>query len=402
MGAAVAALAVIRPEISGTGQDFVESVLRDEAGLAWWVLIVLAVLKAGATAATLGGKGAGGIFMPSLFIGATAGAGFASVLASVWTISAIDPGAYALVGMAATFAAVARAPLTSILIVFETTGDYGLVLPLMITTAIATLLAGLVRPLSAYTAPLHRMGIHLRENPVTDLLDTVRVGDVITPSSPWVAPETSLGEVQGMLQRHRVHGLPVVDRGRLVGLIAESDITRAGGPSDQVSAGEAMTPNPVTATRDTPVSEALERMGALGVGRLPVVAADDPGRLVGMFRREDAVLAYHRALGTTARASGLPDRLRARTGPGASFFEFEIPPGSPADGRKISEIPWPEGCVVVSVQRGTRLLVPSGPTEVRSGDAVTAFGGEEARRRLVERLEARPPVREDDPDGDRA
>jgi Trk K+ transport system NAD-binding subunit len=196
--------------------------------------------------------------------------------------------------------------------------------------------------------------------------------------------------------------LPVVDGGRLVGLIAESDITRAGGPSDQVSAGDAMTPNPVTATRDTPVSEALERMGALGVGRLPIVAIDDPERLVGVFRREDAVAAYHRALGTSARATGLPDRLRVRTRPGASFFEFEIPPGSPAHGRKISEVPWPEGCVVVSVQRGTDLLVPSGRTELRSGDALTAFGGEEAHRRLVERLEVRPSAGEDDPDDGRS
>jgi CIC family chloride channel protein len=75
--------------------------------------------------------------------------------------------------MAAAFAAVARAPLTSILIVFEITGDYGLVLPLMIATAIATILAGRVRPESAYEAPLARMGIHPTRGEVTDLLDTV-------------------------------------------------------------------------------------------------------------------------------------------------------------------------------------------------------------------------------------
>ena len=82
--------------------------------------------------------------MPSLFMGATAGSGFARLVAPAWGFSAVSPGAFGLVGMAAAFAAVARAPLTSILIVFEITGDYGLVLPLMVATAISTFLAGWV------------------------------------------------------------------------------------------------------------------------------------------------------------------------------------------------------------------------------------------------------------------
>jgi len=389
LGLGVGLVGVVRPEVLGTGQQFVGEVLRNDIGMGWWLLGIVGITKALATAATLGGKGAGGIFMPSLFIGATAGSGFARLVAPLWGWSSLQPGAFGLVGMAATFSAVARAPLTSILIVFEITGDYGLVLPLMIATAIGTVLARRVRPESAYEAPLNRMGIHPVHGQVSDLLDTVTVGDVIRTETVSIDPDVSLGVAQGVLQRNRLHGVPVVSDDRLVGLLAESDILRAGGPSDQVSAADAMTPNPVTVVPSTPVSEALERMATLGIGRLPVVEMDEPSRLLGMFRREDVVSAYHRALGLTGRDNAQPERLRARTGANARFFELEISEGSIADGRPLSEVAWPEGCLIVSINRGAMQLVPSGPTVLQAGDAITAFGGEEARVRLLERLSTR-------------
>jgi CIC family chloride channel protein len=387
LGGSVAVLGLIRPEVLGTGQEFVGSVLRNEAGLAWWTLGLLAIFKAIATSATLGGKGAGGIFMPSLFIGATTGSGLAALLSNAWGWSDIQPGAFALVGMAATFSAVARAPLTSVLIVFEITGDYGLVLPLMIATAISTILAARAHPESAYTGPLTRMGIHPVHAGVTDLLDTVNVGEIVTDRFPIsVDAETTLGDVEGVLMRQHLRGVPVVSAGQLVGIVAQSDIARAGGPSDQMTAADAMTPNPATVKLDTRVSDALERMAALGVGRLPVVDSDDPQRLIGIFRREDVIAAYHQALSTTARASAVPGRVGTRTRADAVFADLTIPAGSVADGRAVSEIPWPESCLLVSVYRGTEQLVPSGGTILHSGDAITVLGGREANRRLLERL----------------
>ena len=396
LASVVATIGMFRPEILGAGQDFVGEVLRGAIDYAWWTLALLALLKAVATAATLGGKGSGGIFMPSLFIGATTGFGFALLVDPIWNISTINPGAFALVGMAATFSAVARAPLTSILIVFEITGDYGLVLPLMVAAAISTILAGRVRPESAYTAPLARMGIHPVSGGVTDLLDTVLVENVVRRTLVSVAPTDTLGEVQATMQHNRLQGVPVAVDGTLLGIVAASDVMRAGGPSDQVTAADIMTPNPATVTLRTPVSEALERMAALGVGRLPVVDESDATRLIAMFRREDVVTAYHQALGATARARTHIDQLRARTDSNARFFELAIAAGSLADGRPISEIPWPEGCVIVSVHRGSRLLVPNGSTVIRAGDAIPAFGSDEALHRLVERLAPPDPTLPDD------
>jgi len=388
-GLAVASIGYWLPEVLGTGQPFVQTVLGEEVQKTWWIFALLALAKLVATSLTLGGKGAGGIFMPSLFIGATAGAAFAQLFTHVWTHSDIQMGAFALVGMAAVFAGVARAPLTSILIVFEVTGDYGLVMPLMVAVAISTFLTERMHPESAYTSPLIRMGIHNVQMSHVDLLDTVRVRDLGLVAPVTVPPSATLGEVRGILQRERLHGVPVVEADRLVGLVTETDILRAGGPSDQVTAGDAMTRNPATVTGEYPVSETLERMAALGVGRLPVVAEDDPHQLVAMFRREDAINAYHLALGAAARLDRLPERTKTRRNASTEFFEFEIGADSPAAGRTVREVPWPEGCIVVSINRGNDLVVASGDQVLMPGDALTVFGDETARRRLAERLRGR-------------
>ena len=383
----VATVGFAAPEVLGTGQAFIEGLLQGELTLVWWALIILAVAKSVATAATFGAGGSGGIFMPSLFIGASVGAGFASLIAPYWTISPISSGAFALVGMAAGFAAVARAPLTAILIVFETTGDYGLVLPLIIVTAIATILGNRIHPESAYTMQLSKMGIQVSHRGEIDLLDTVKVGDVTSGDVLRVRPDVTLGEVQGLLDRHRLHGLPVVEgQDRLVGVIATTDIVRAGGPSDQVLVGSVMTPRPATVTPETLVSEAIERMAVLGVGRLPVVSEHAPDLLIGIFRREDAVNAYHQALADTTRERVSGDRFRERTSSDAEFFRVEVPANSVADGRPIKEVPWPEGCLLVSVHRGPEVFVAKGEIVLQKGDVITAFAVEAGRRRLEERL----------------
>jgi len=391
MGFVVAGIGTVAPHVLGTGQEFISAVLNQEVSSAWWVFALLAIAKLLATSSTLGGKGAGGIFMPSLFIGAVAGSAFALVVDPIWGGMPLNPGAFALVGMAAVFAGVSRASFTSILIVFEITGDYGLVLPLMLAVAIATILTGRLHRQSAYTAPLARMGIHTVPTDQVDILTRVTIGDLDLPEPVTVAPTDTLTKVEGVLRRNRANGVAVVDdEHRLVGIVCDSDITRLGGASDQYVAADAMTPNLVTVSADVPVSDALERMAVLGVGRLPVVDRRHPDRIVALFRREDAIAAYHLALGTAARANDQPQRFGTPTTSSTRYLEFQIPPRSPADHRKIRELPWPEGCIVVSVHRGNELLVASGDLELRSGDALTVLGDEAARRRMVERLSAPP------------
>lgn len=394
LGLFVGGVGYFEPTVMGTGQGELGRLLNltsltDEL---WWILAGMALLKMVVSAATLGAKASGGAFMPSLFIGASLGAGFIVAVAPIWDVSVLQPGAFAVVGMAATFAAIARAPLTSILIVFEITGDYGLVLPLMLATGIAVLITEIIHKESAYTMPLTKRGIQLASTGEVDVMDTVTVGDAMSPIPAEVTLDMTTAEIQGMLDRFRHHGLPVVDaRSQLVGIITVTDIVRAGGASDQVTAAEAMTPHPVTVTPETTASVALERMAALGIGRIPVVAVDDPSRLLGIFRREDVVAAYHLALSRTAGAELRRESLRQRTDPGATFFDVAIPVGSIADGRMVREIPWPAGVTVVAVRRDKEVQVPNGETRLQAGDVITAFGGHGGQDRLMQRMAASIP-----------
>jgi CIC family chloride channel protein len=390
LGIPVAAIVTIEPRILGTGQGFIQELVGSGAlDVAWWVLFILVGLKILATAGTLGSHASGGHFMPALFMGSALGTGFAALMTPIWGFSVLDTAAFAVVGMAAMFAAVARAPLTSILIVFELTGDYGLVLPLMLATSLATVIADRIHKESVYTIPLVRRGIRLLRTSDVDLLDMVAVGAVMTPWDEVLRPSMTTVEVQAMLDRHHHHGLPVADGDdRLVGILTMADIERTGGPSDNVTAAEAMTAHPVTVTPETPVSLALERMASLGVGRLPVVAEDDPTSLVGLFRRETAVKAYHHALTEVTEAELLRKRQRLWARPDAEFFEFHIPGGSAADGHQLKDVHWPAGCTLVAIRRGRAVLVPEGNTVLQDGDIVTAFGASGLRREVLDRLHA--------------
>ena len=390
-GLLVAGIGIFEPHVLSTGQEFVAEVL-DFSLLGqelWWVLLLLAGLKIIATSVTIGSGASGGAFMPSLFIGATLGAAFGELIAPIWSISPLRPGAFAVVGMAATFAAVARAPLTAILIVFEITQDYGLVLPLMLAVVLATLITDVIHPESVYTLPLAKRGIQLVRSSEVDVLDTVKVGDVMSLNPLTVPIGMPVREVLEILDRGRRHGAAVLDEDdRLAGIVSINDVLRAHGPTDTMRVAEVMTRRPVTVSPNTLVSMALERMAALGVGRLPVVAAEDASRLVGMFRREDAVRAYHKALSERTDHDLARDRLRRRTHPGAEFFDFRIPPGSMADGKFLREVSWPEGCTIVSVRRDRAVYVPTGNTRIVRDDVVTAFATPAARTAVIERLNA--------------
>lgn len=397
VGLFVAGLIYLEPRLFGTGQDVTNALLLDERiasitgeiSTVWWVLLLLAVGKAVATSLTISSGGSGGAFMPSLFMGAAVGTGFARLVDPIWGPE-LQPGAFAVVGMAAMFAVVGRAPLTAILIVFEVTGarDYQLILPLMLAATLGTFLAERFSPDSVYTMALKRKGIRIRQTGEVDLMDTIEVGQVMSEVPFVAAPTDPLSDIEPLLNRHRSHGVPVIKRDELVGIITVADITRAGGPSTHVTVGEAMTPRPATVVPSTPVSRALERMAALGVGRLPVVDENKPEKLVGLFRREDAVKAYHEALTANTDIAMHRASIAQRTDPGAGYYDFRIPAGSMAAGRLIREVAWPEGSTLVSVRREREVLVPSGETVLRPGDVVTAFGTSTSKTRMIERLNA--------------
>jgi CBS domain-containing protein len=269
-----------------------------------------------------------------------------------------------------------------VILVFELTGSYGLVLPLMLASALATFISEQYHPESAYTMALARKGIRLPETEDIDLLDTVLVSEVMSQVDETVTPAMTLAELNERLDRTRHHGMPVVDGDELVGIITVTDIERSAGQDARRTVGDEMTVTPVTITPELPVSAALARMASMGLGRLPVVADDDRRHLVGMFRRESVVKAYHHALGTSTGRHLYRDRMRLRTQPGAAFFETPVRRGSPIIGLLVKDVRWPEGAVLVSIRRGSAVLIPHGSTAIELGDAITLFGTGESREEL--------------------
>jgi len=131
------------------------------------------------------------------------------------------------------------------------------------------------------------------------------------------------------------------------------------------------------------VSIALSRMASLGVGRLPVVSTVDPKAVVGMFRRESVVKAYDSALSMTKGRELYRERSRIRSQPGADFFEVVVPDRSAIANADVADVNWPANSVLVSIQRGSSVMVPHGKTTIRMNDTIIAFGTPESHAALA-------------------
>ncbi len=387
-GLIIASIGVFWPESLGTSREFLSGILAldtvDQVSLGAVTLLVIAVAKIVTSALTRSSGGSAGSFMPSLVIGGSVGAGFALLVAPLWSMSDLSPGAFASVGMACTVATIARAPMTAVIIVFEITGNYELVLPLMLGAALATYASDRFHPDSAYTLSLRRRGISLPQNEDIDLLDTVEVRSVMQETGEVLRPWNTLAEAAEYFDMSSHHGAPVLnDQEQLVGMLTLSDIAEAGGPSQSQTVATAMSPEVITVIPDATVSEALSRMASLGVGRLPVVSATDHRDVVGMFRRESVVKAYDSALSMSTGRELYRERNRIRTQPGAEFFEVVVPNKSVVANSRVADVDWPPDSVLVSIRRGSSVMVPHGQTTIRTGDTITAFGSPTAYEHLT-------------------
>lgn len=373
------------------GTDPIRAFIQGEPGVglaAAAFLGILVVVKIMASSVSIGSGAPVGELAPTLFIGATLGGAVGHVATTTFAGSVIEPGAYALVGMAALFGAMAKAPLTGILLVFELTSDYGLVLPLMLATGVATFLADRMWEGSVYTRQLRRDGVVYAEPEDIDVLQTVTVGEVMTTDPDHLPADATVLELSERLSEAGYHGYPVLDGdGRLVGVVTRSDLSRLGDRDPgQVTVAEIATTSVSTVTPDDPVFRAVRRMAALNVGRIPVVAAEDRGRLVGLVRRADLVEAYQRAITRSLGAQQRKDRSRLRGLADARFAEVVVAHGSVADGAAIAEVSWPRGTLVTTIRRGGEAVTPAGDTALRAGDEVVFLApsdGAETVRRLL-------------------
>src|SRR5690349_7422236 len=266
-------------------------------------LLALAGAKLVATALTFGAGGTGGVFTPALFIGATLGGAYGLAFQRLLPHANIDPAALGLVGMAGLVAGATHAPLTAILMVFEMTGDYGLILPLMLTSVLAYVIARRLYPESIYTEWLVRRGVVLTHGADAAALVRMTVGECLN-ATPVVVPEqATLTAVLALVRDSRQSDFPVVDAdGRLTGMLtrdalrAALEATGHGTLDGVVVAADLAEPRVDRVTHDDTLLTALRRLGDRDVNALPVVQADDRERLVGLVSRQDLLAAYERAL----------------------------------------------------------------------------------------------------------
>ena len=284
------------PQTFGVGYGAINMALTDQ--VVWWMLLLLALAKVMATSITIGGGMSGGIFAPSLFIGAMTGGFFGSVVNHYLPVITANSGAYALVGMGGVVAAATNAPITAIIIIFELTGQYTIILPLMITCITATLLATILKRGNIYTIKLMRRGITLNKGREQSILQKIMVQDVMDKEIRAVKESTFLSDVIKAFQEHNTSYLEVVDdNGELSGIISFRDIRQVLQEEQLghlVVAKEVATSPVVTVTSLEDAEAALRKMGKTGVSQLPVVDIHNPRRVVGVIHEKDITAAYDR------------------------------------------------------------------------------------------------------------
>jgi len=379
-GAIVGCVGLGLPAVLGVGYGGIEAVLGG-ASTPLHLLLVMLVAKLLMTALCVGSGFPGGVFAPSLFLGAMLGA-LVGRLLGLWLPGAgIEPEAFALVGMGAALAGAVHAPLTSILLLFEMTQDYRIMPPAMLAVATSLFVARRLRRDSVYTLSLARKGIRLERTRDVEVLEALTVEEVMQRDAPTISERRPATDALEVIQRTRHLGLAVLDeRGLLVGIVAAQDLDRSSAEGRLVgrTVGDVCTRDVLTARPGETVAVALRRMSVRDVGRLPVVDPGDPTRLVGMLRRSDVVRAYDVAMSRRTATRHRARQAVLGASSDAAVTELVVAPRSACAGRRLSEVAWPRACVLASVRRDDRTLFPHGDTTIEPGDVLVAVADEAA------------------------
>jgi CIC family chloride channel protein len=294
-GLMVGLMALQLPQVLGIGYETVTHAMQNRLPLL--LMLVLTVGKFISTILSYSSGTAGGLFAPSLFIGAMLGGSLASAVDELTPLTIMSPGAFALVGMGAVFVGVIRTPITSILIIFEMTNDYTLILPLMLANMTSYSIARVFEPHSVYEAILVANDVHLPSGQDHVLLEELTAGNAMDRQSLMVRPETSVADVAALLEQHASHGVPVVTPDqRLLGIVTLTDVRQALRQElhDKPVESIATITHLISVYPDHTLNWVMQQLGAHEVSLVPVVTRGDPERLVGVLTMADIVRAYAR------------------------------------------------------------------------------------------------------------
>jgi chloride channel protein, CIC family len=290
------------PRVLGVGYDTISDILNNN--LALKLLILIAVFKALALVISLGSGTSGGLLAPMFMSSAALGGIFAMVVNMIFPAAHLSPGAFALVAMAAVFGSASRATFAFIVFAFEITRDYNAILPLMLACVIADMIALRYLPSSIMTEKLTRRGLRVPNEFEVSATTVVRVCEVMRTDVVPIAWEMTVSELAarmgwGEAAYNLTQGLPIADAdGKLAGVVTQGDLLRAleKEPPGTMTVLEAGSNRPIVAYPDELVHDAMHRMLQHNIGRLPVVARENPRMMVGYFNRASVLGAWTRPL----------------------------------------------------------------------------------------------------------
>ncbi|UCD25003.1 MAG: chloride channel protein, partial [Gemmatimonadota bacterium] len=394
-GTLIGVIGIWLPHIFGVGYEAINEAL--DGTMLWHIMVILVVVKIAAVSITIGSGGSGGIFAPSLFIGAMLGGAVGTAVHTIWPDATASPGAYALVGMGAVVAAGTHAPITAILIIFELTNDYEIILPLMISCIIATLLATRMQAASIYTMKLLRRGIDVYKGRAVNVLQSVPVREVVRSDVVCVAPEDGLGSVVAKLIDHPGTTLFVTDEdSRLEGIVTADQIrpvmSDASALDALLIAQDVMTGGEFPAV--SPQDSLADVMRHLGMYRGEVPVLED-GKLIGVIWPKDVIERYNteifkRDMAHSMVSAVTPDSRAEIVHAAQDAVVAEVPVPSKFVGRTIRELDIRQqfGVSILMIKQlspdGVERLeaTPDANYSFSEGDVILAMGPDEALRQL--------------------
>ena len=374
-GLAVGAIILLgRREVMGDGYAVLGAALRSPSADVPLLFLLVAV-KLVATVLTIGSGGQGGLFAPSLFLGTMLGLGLGQLANRFFPAFSAPPAAYGMVAMGAVLASAVRAPMVALLLPFEMTNDYRIILPLMLAVVTSLVVARRLERESVYTIKLKAKGIELAAQRDGNIMRAITVGEAMAREYPTVTPATSLEALGELFHKTGHHGFPVLDaNGDLLGIVTLQDFDRATAAGNtEGTVDDIYVRDPITTYPDETLEEAVRRLGARDIGRAPVVDRQNPRRLLGVLSASDISRAYGRVVAERAELRQRMARAWAGLDGEAEFVEVEVRASSPAVGRRVDELALPKDCVLVSIARRGHTVIPRGNTVLRSGDVVTFF-----------------------------
>ncbi|MGI8413083.1 MAG: chloride channel protein [Solirubrobacteraceae bacterium] len=304
------------PEMYGVGYP----VLQRAVGGHYVILVLLGLLAAKilATSLTMWIGGSGGVFAPSLFMGAMLGSAYGAVAHHLLPHLAAAAGAYGLVGMGAVFASAARAPITGLIIIFELTGDYRIILPLMFAIVVATALSNALTSDTIYTLKLRRRGINLDEPRMRSLMAQITVAQAMGRAPKALTPDEPLHDIVARFAAERSDSIPVIDPdGKLLGVVAAIDVERmiSQDPDAEGVAATLARESPRLYAEDS-LEDAIAILGATDDEGMPVLGGEDDDELIGWLTHRRLLRAYRERVSrrSTAVTSSQPE-AQANPGP---------------------------------------------------------------------------------------